>query len=44
MNTLIQARNFNCWKAPMVGLAIDGIMLMQMEKRVFLKKKKTNPL
>lgn len=24
----------------MVGLAIDGIMLMQMENRVFLKKNK----
>lgn len=39
MNTLIQACNFNFKKAPMVGLVIDVIMLMQTENRFvcFLK-------
>lgn len=42
MNTLIQACNFNFKKAPMVGLAIDAIMLMQTENSsFFLKKNKT---
>lgn len=44
MNTLIQACNFNFKKAPMVGLAIDAIMLMQTENSCFfffIKKNKT---
>lgn len=41
MNTLIQACNFNFWKAPTVGLAVDGIMLMQMENRFKKNKQKT---
>lgn len=44
MNTLIQACNFNFKKAPMVGLAIDAIMLMQTENSSFFLKKKTKPL
>lgn len=42
MNTLIQACNFNFKKAPMVGLAIDAIMLMQTENSSFFLKKKQN--
>lgn len=45
MNTLIQACNFNFKKAPMVGLAIDAIMLMQTENSCFFFFiKKTKPL